>query len=99
MRENILSLISELKNQLELEAEALANRQDIQEISGNDLMKIGNVLNEKRKMLRLDLQSLEWQTGISRSTLKRMFKDPSQVKFVSIVRVAEALGIRLCFVK
>ncbi|AXU97962.1 hypothetical protein CI789_19625 [Erwinia persicina] len=55
-------------------------------------------LNERRKALGIDLYTLELQTGISTSTLKRLFKDPEQVKFGSVYAVAEALGMKLCAV-
>ncbi|QZQ52172.1 helix-turn-helix transcriptional regulator [Erwinia persicina] len=55
-------------------------------------------LNERRKALGIDLYTLELQTGISTSTLQRLFKDPEQVKFGSVYAVAEALGMKLCAV-
>ncbi|WP_312951527.1 helix-turn-helix transcriptional regulator [Superficieibacter sp.] len=57
---------------------------------------LGEQLNERRKALKLDLYTLELQTGISSSTLKRLFKDPEQVKFGSVFAVAQALGVKLC---
>lgn len=99
MQRDIIHLMSELKNQLELERERRTEQEEMRELSIDDLASFGKILNEKRKMLGLDIQSLEWQTGISSSTLKRLFKDPSQVKFTSVLLVAQALGIKLCFVK
>ncbi|HBQ79221.1 MAG TPA: transcriptional regulator, partial [Erwinia persicina] len=43
----------------------------------------------------IDLYPLELQSGISPSTLKRVLKDPEQVKFGSVYAVAEALGMKL----
>jgi len=39
---------------------------------------------------------LELQTGVSVSTLKRLFKDPEQVKFGTVLAVARTLGVKLC---
>lgn len=99
MQRDIIHLMSELKNQLELERERRTEQEEMRELSIDDLASFGKILNEKRKMLGLDIQSLEWQTGISSSTLKRLFKDPSQVKFTSVLLVAKTLGIKLCFAK
>lgn len=62
----------------------------------DSLPSLGSQLNARRKALGIDLLTLELQTGISASTLKRLFKDPAQVKFGSVYAVAEALGVRLC---
>lgn len=56
----------------------------------------GRQLNEKRKALGIDLQTLELQTGVSVSTLKRLFQDPSQVRFATVLLIAETLGVSLC---
>ncbi|MCE0824638.1 MULTISPECIES: helix-turn-helix domain-containing protein [Buttiauxella] len=58
--------------------------------------QLGQKLNQRRKELDIDLATLELQTGVSASTLKRLFKDPEQVKFGTVLRVAEALGVKLC---
>ncbi|SUW63894.1 transcriptional regulator, y4mF family [Buttiauxella agrestis] len=58
--------------------------------------QLGAQLNQRRKELDIDLATLELQTGVSASTLKRLFKDPEQVKFGTVLRVAEALGVKLC---
>ena len=52
--------------------------------------------NEKRKALNLDLYTLELQTDVSISTLKRLFQDPSQVRFATVLLVAKTLGVSLC---
>lgn len=62
----------------------------------NDLAAFGAQLNARRKALGIDLALLELQTGVSVSTLKRVFKDPEQVKFGTVVAVARALGVTLC---
>ena len=99
MQRDIIHLMSELTNRLELERERRTEQEEMRELSIDDLASFGKILNEKRKMLGLDIQSLEWQTGISSSTLKRLFKDPSQVKFTSVVLVAQTLGVKVCFAK
>lgn len=97
MREDIVELMTKLKNQLEIELSA--DKEVFEPLPVNEVALFGKILNEKRKALQLDIQSLEWQTGISSSTLKRLFKDPSQVKFTSVVLVAQTLGVKLCFAK
>ena len=56
----------------------------------------GQQLNERRKALGIELALLELQTGVSVSTLKRLFSDPAQVKFSTVHQVAKALGVTLC---
>ncbi|WP_240327079.1 transcriptional regulator [Ursidibacter arcticus] len=99
MRENIIELMAKLKNQLEIEISSDLDKEVFEPLQVNEMASFGKMLNEKRKALQLDIQSLEWQTGISSSTLKRLFKDPSQVKFSSVVLVAQTLGVKLCFAK
>lgn len=62
----------------------------------DDLAAFGAQLNARRKALGIDLALLELQTGVSVSTLKRVFKNPEQVKFGTVVAVARALGVTLC---
>lgn len=62
----------------------------------SDIAKFGERLNAKRKQLNIDLVTLELQTGVSISTLKRVFKDPSQVKFSTVLIVADSLGVAIC---
>lgn len=62
----------------------------------SESVQLGQQLNQRRKELDIDLATLELQTGVSASTLKRLFKDPEQVKFGTVLRVAEALGVKLC---
>lgn len=99
MRDDIVKLMTELKIQLEQEVEIHSKKEELQVLSLEMLDSFGFILNEKRKALGLDIQSLEWQTGISSSTLKRLFRDPSQVKFSSVILVAETLGVKVCFAK
>lgn len=56
----------------------------------------GQFLNEKRKSLGIDLRTLELQTNVSGSTLKRLFKDPSSVQFSTVLQVANTLGVLIC---
>lgn len=62
-----------------------------------DTASLARLLNTRRKTLGIDLQTLELQTGVSTSTLKRLFKDVEQVKFGTVYAVAKALGVTLCF--
>lgn len=69
-----------------------------QKLSGKieHIPALGALLNNKRKALGIDLHTLELQTGISVSTLNRLFKDPSQVRFNTVLTVANELGVSLC---
>ncbi|WP_318378135.1 helix-turn-helix transcriptional regulator [Enterobacter sp.] len=62
----------------------------------DDLPALGQRLNARRKALGLDLETLELQTGVSTSTLKRLFKDPEGVKFGTVFLIARTLGVKLC---
>lgn len=61
-----------------------------------DLKAFGRQLNDKRKALGIELNMLELQTGVSVSTLNRLFQDPSQVRFSTILTISQTLGISLC---
>lgn len=92
--EEQISILKNLQQQL-IQAE---NAQKQQKIAGNidDLPALGLLLNDKRKSLGIDLQTLELQTEVSLSTLNRLFQDPSQVRFATVLTVANALGVKLC---
>lgn len=100
----IMKLSVELQNQInqlnQLRKQALKQEQEGQKLFEknkiNDLAHFGKQLNAQRKLLGIELTTLEMQTGVSSSTLKRLFKDPSQVKFQTICVVAETLGFNLC---
>lgn len=94
--QTISVLLNELKNEFaadERNGSTFAGQHKIDSFAG-----FGMQLNERRKALGIDLYTLELQTGVSASTLKRLFKDPEQVKFGSVYVVAEALGMKLCAV-
>lgn len=92
--EEQINTLKALQQQL-IQAE---NTQKQQKLAGkiDDLPAFGNLLNDKRKQLGIDLQTLELQTGVSLSTLNRLFQDPSQVRFNTVLKVANELGITLC---
>ncbi|AWI50427.1 MULTISPECIES: helix-turn-helix domain-containing protein [Actinobacillus] len=97
-----------LTSQLEMQIDALktlqkeviayeqAQRQQLHANKIHSMTAFGQLLNEKRKALDIDLHTLELQTNVSVSTLKRLFQDPSQVRFSTVLLVAETLGISLC---
>lgn len=99
-----MKLSVELQNQInqlnQLRKQALKQEQEEQKLFEknkiNDLAHLGKQLNAQRKLLGIELITLEMQTGVSISTLKRLFKDPSQVKFQTIYVVADTLGFNLC---
>lgn len=64
-----------------------------------DPIELGQYLNQQRKAFKIELATLELQTGISVSTLKRLFKDASQIKFSTVILVADTLGVKLCYAK
>lgn len=94
--QTIAMLANELKNDIAAGAQADATFTERHKIAS--LSALGTQLNQRRKALGIDLATLELQTGLSTSTLKRLFKDPEQVKFGSVYAVADALGVTLCAV-
>lgn len=62
----------------------------------DEIPDLGQRLNARRKALGIDLETLELQTGVSTSTLKRLFKDPEGVKFGTVFLIAKTLGVKLC---
>lgn len=89
--------IEELKKlQKSVIAYEQAQRQQFYEGKITDLKEFGRLLNDKRKTLGIELSMLELQTGVSTSTLNRLFQDPSQVRFITVLTVAKNLGISLC---
>lgn len=101
-----MKISSELQNQInqlnQLRKLALKQEQEEQKLLERsklrNLEEFGKQLNSQRKALGIELSTLEMQTGVSTSTLKRLFKDPSQVKFQTICTVAETLGFNLCVI-
>ncbi|WMY76517.1 helix-turn-helix domain-containing protein [Buttiauxella selenatireducens] len=87
-------LLNDVKKAVTLRAQESDSLIDDQVIATS--AQLGQKLNLRRKALDIDLATLELQTGVSASTLKRLFKDPEQVKFGTVLRVAEALGVKLC---
>ncbi|TNV22557.1 helix-turn-helix domain-containing protein [Buttiauxella sp. B2] len=87
-------LLNDVKKAVMLRAQEFELAIDEQVIS--DSAQLGQQLNQRRKELAIDMVTLELQTGVSVSTLKRLFKDPEQVKFGTVLRVADALGVKLC---
>lgn len=97
LAERLLTLSAELRalsDEVTQDTSAMMQQSEGQPI--DDLSQFGLQLNARRKALGIDLAMLELQTGISVSTLKRLFKDPAQVKFGTVMAVAQALGVKLC---
>ena len=89
--------IDELKKlQQAVIAHEQAQRQQLYAGKITDLKTFGKMLNDKRKSLGIELSMLELQTGVSISTLNRLFQDPSQVRFTTVFLVAQTLGVSLC---
>ena len=82
--------------QKQLLAQEQAQKQRLFAGQIEDLTAFGQQLNQKRKALNIDLYTLELQTNVSSSTLKRLFQDPSQVRFSTVLLVAKTLGVSLC---
>ncbi|UBH27750.1 helix-turn-helix domain-containing protein [Aeromonas enteropelogenes] len=91
------SMIQDLQQELALREEE--GKTVILESQIQSSESFGARLNQQRKELGIDLHTLELQTGVSISTLKRLFKDPEQVKFSTICAVSSALGVKICAVK
>ncbi|MBE5212969.1 helix-turn-helix domain-containing protein [Pectobacterium sp. A535-S3-A17] len=96
-----LDAISEAIDELrhELARSDAASKEVVLEDHIHSLDVFGVQLNMRRKALDIELATLELQTGVSISTLKRLFNDPAQVKFSTVYSVCSALGIKLCAVK
>ncbi|MEQ9746306.1 helix-turn-helix domain-containing protein [Pectobacterium actinidiae] len=96
-----LDAISEAIDELrhELARSDASSKEVMLEDHIHSLDVFGAQLNARRKALGIELATLELQTGVSLSTLKRLFKDPAQVKFATVYSVCSALGIKLCAVK
>ncbi|MEQ9893702.1 helix-turn-helix domain-containing protein [Pectobacterium aroidearum] len=96
-----LDAISEAIDELrhELARSDTLSKEVVLENHIHSLDAFGVQLNMRRKALGIELATLELQTGVSISTLKRLFKDPAQVKFATVYSVCSALGIKLCAVK
>jgi len=62
-------------------------------INLNDPAELSELMRVKRKELGLSMEDLELQTGLSYSTLKRIFSDPSNAKFSSVIAILNELGI------
>ena len=91
------SQIDELKKlQQAVIAYEQAQRQQLYAGKITDLKAFGKMLNDKRKSLGIELSMLELQTGVSISTLNRLFQDPSQVRFTTVFLIAQTLGVSLC---
>ena len=98
------NISAQLKNQIDelkklqksVIAYEQAQRQQLYSGKSTDLKAFGKMLNDKRKSLGIELSMLELQTGVSISTLNRLFQDPSQVRFTTMFLVAKTLGVSLC---
>ena len=90
------SAINEVKH--ELASNESQNSAAIVEYQIHSPENLGAQLNARRKALGIELATLELQTGVSVSTLKRVFKNPEQVKFSTVLAVCSALGVKLCAV-
>jgi DNA-binding phage protein len=60
----------------------------------NDTEKLSELMQKTRKRTGTTMEDLELQTGISYSTLKRIFTDPSSARFSSVILVLNELGIK-----
>jgi lambda repressor-like predicted transcriptional regulator len=62
-------------------------------INLNDKTELSNLMKKKRKEAGVSMEDLELQTGLSYSTLKRIFSDPSGARFSSVINILNELGI------
>ena len=95
--QELSDIINELKQELARSEEEGKTAVLDNQIQSSE--EFGAKLNARRKELGIELSTLELQTGVSVSTLKRLFKDPEQVKFSTVFAVSSALGVKLCAVK
>lgn len=87
-------MVNALKQQIYTEQESLASVDKVRLIEAPQLL--GKILDERRKELGISMKLLELQTGVSSATLTRLFKNPEQIKFLTVFNVASALGVNLC---
>lgn len=59
----------------------------------NDKASLSELMKAKRKEANLSMEDLELQTGLSYSTIKRIFADPSNAKFTNVIKILNELGI------
>ncbi|WP_210417013.1 helix-turn-helix domain-containing protein [Brenneria corticis] len=95
--EALSTMIDELKRELALNEEY--GKAAVRDNQIQTSTEFGRRLNARRKELGIELATLELQTSVSISTLKRLFRDPAQVKFATVHAVSAALGVKLCAVE
>ena len=85
------SLFSEINSLLDQVA-SLQKKPD--ELVALDNPHISDIMSERKKDLKLTLEDIELQTGISTSTLKRMFSSPDKANFSNMIKVLNELGLK-----
>lgn len=94
----VLKLRSELDNLYKTFAESIDDIEQslVNPSSGvnlNDKASLSELMKAKRKETNLSMEDLELQTGLSYSTIKRIFADPSNAKFTNVIKILNELGI------
>ncbi|WP_025565132.1 helix-turn-helix transcriptional regulator [Psychromonas sp. SP041] len=97
-RISVLKLRSELDDLYKTFAESI---DDIEQnlvnpnngVDLNDKASLSELMKVKRKEANLSMEDLELQTGLSYSTIKRIFADPSNAKFTNVIKILNELGI------
>ncbi|MDN2662645.1 helix-turn-helix transcriptional regulator [Psychromonas sp. 14N.309.X.WAT.B.A12] len=60
----------------------------------NDMNALAKLMSNKRKEIGISMEDLELQTNLSYSTLNRIFSNPSNTSFSSVIMVLKELGIK-----
>lgn len=91
LREKLATLHQEIESVLD-EAESASD----QPIPGYSLRDPSELCTDmKQRKQGLSFEDSELQTGISRSTIKRMFKDPMKTSLENFLTIANELGMKI----
>lgn len=65
----------------------------MQEIENQELLKLGTHIKKLRKAKRLTLASLCYKNGLEPSTICRIERGLVEVKYLTLIKIAEAFGL------
>ena len=68
--------------------------QEIENVN-TDLLKLGRHIKELRKSKKLTLAALCYRNGLEPSTLCRIEKGQVEVKYLTLLKIAEAFKLRI----
>ena len=65
----------------------------MQEIEKQELLKLGQHIKKLRKTKKLTMAALCYRNGLEPSTLCRIEKGQVEVKYLTLIKIAKALGL------